>query len=177
MKNFIPLRIDDKRGQCGGFNVLEEIDKTNIRHPNFKATRKRIYYSCQCIVCGLESARLKESIIRGNIRCPCHHYYNKLKKTAIKRKIQFSITAEYMWNMLKQQDYSCALTGRDIYFNSERDKTVSLDRIDSSKGYIKNNIQWLHKEINMFKHKWGQEKFISMCYEVAEHRGLYNVQF
>jgi len=43
----------------------------------------------------------------------------------------------------------------------------SLDRIDSSKGYIKGNVQWIHKDVNIMKNKFNQEYFIEMCKLVA----------
>ena len=45
--------------------------------------------------------------------------------------------------------------------------TASLDRIDSSKGYVEGNVQWVHKMINMSKQQYSQEEFIDMCKAVA----------
>jgi len=45
--------------------------------------------------------------------------------------------------------------------------TASLDRIDSSKGYIEGNVQWVHKMVNMSKQQYTQEEFINMCIAVA----------
>lgn len=36
-------------------------------------------------------------------------------------------------------------------------------------GYIKGNLQWLHKEVNMMKHTKSQEYFIQLCQEVTNY--------
>jgi len=46
-------------------------------------------------------------------------------------------------------------------------RTASLDRIDSSKGYVKGNLQWVHKDINMMKNHYNQKYFIEICKKVA----------
>ena len=43
----------------------------------------------------------------------------------------------------------------------------SLDRVDSSKGYIEGNVQWVHKMVNMSKQQYTQEEFIEMCTAVV----------
>lgn len=48
-------------------------------------------------------------------------------------------------------------------------QTASLDRIDSQQGYNSNNIQFVHKDVNMIKQIYTQDYFIKMCKLVAEH--------
>jgi hypothetical protein len=47
-------------------------------------------------------------------------------------------------------------------------QTASLDRIDNNKGYTKDNIQWLHKNINLMKHCFDQKYFIELCNLISE---------
>ncbi len=68
----------------------------------------------------------------------------------------------------------CALSGLPlIYAIKSRDTnaTASLDRIDSSKGYVKGNVQWVHKTINGMKWDSNEKDFITFCCAVARHRG------
>lgn len=58
----------------------------------------------------------------------------------------------------------CALTGWNI---SIIENTASPDRIDSSKGYVKDNIQWVHKNVNISKNMFDQDHFITMCHAIA----------
>jgi hypothetical protein len=45
--------------------------------------------------------------------------------------------------------------------------TASLDRIDSSKGYIEGNLQWLHKRINIMKGNMSEKEFLDFCESVT----------
>lgn len=91
--------------------------------------------------------------------------FNKFKKSAISRGIEWGISKEYMFSLFNGK---CALTDWDIsseYGNA----TASLDRIDSDKGYIVGNIQWVHSIVNMSKNKYSQDLFIHMCSSVHKN--------
>lgn len=91
-------------------------------------------------------------------------YFNKLKKSAENRKITWEITLD---EMFENFNGSCAMTGWDISLKYS-DQTASLDRIDSSKGYVRGNIQWVHTMVNMSKNKFDSTKFIEMCVSIAD---------
>lgn len=48
---------------------------------------------------------------------------------------------------------------------------ASLDRIDSSQGYIKGNVQWVHKDINKMKFDLSQDRFLELCNIIVQNRG------
>lgn len=89
-----------------------------------------------------------------------------IKANAKKRAIEFRVTRELVYNIFKRQGGKCALTGISLRFDSARQKsygTASLDRIDSSKGYIPNNIQWVHKDINVMKGSMSEDQLKHYC--------------
>ncbi len=98
-------------------------------------------------------------------------FWSSYKCGAEKRKIDFDIDIEYAWNIFLQQNKKCAITKKDIYFGrtNTSEKTASLDRIDSKKGYIKGNIQWVHKDINKMKMDLTFENFVNLCKLVANN--------
>ena len=51
------------------------------------------------------------------------------------------------------------------YKNSKEipENSASLDRIDSDDYYHKNNIQWIHKDIQCMKWNKSEEEFIKWC--------------
>lgn len=110
-------------------------------------------------------------------------YWAGIKKGASgtrgRKKIDFDITIEYAWNLFLKQDRKCALSDLALiipFRNKNRaiSGNASLDRIDSSKGYIENNVQWVHKDINMMKRIYNQDYFISMCELVVKKNKLKN---
>lgn len=84
-------------------------------------------------------------------------YWGKVKHNAKYREIEINITALYAWNVFEAQGGKCAMSGVNLNFaktiNGKKncEQTASLDRIDSSKGYIHGNIQWVHKAVNRIK--------------------------
>ncbi len=97
--------------------------------------------------------------------------WNKIMWGAKRRNYEFSITMKDAWNLFLTQNRKCALTKLPLdLFRMERGKylgNASLDRIDNSQGYVKGNIQWLHKDINMMKNDHKQSRFIELCKLVA----------
>lgn len=95
-----------------------------------------------------------------------------------RRPKEFLITIKYIWELFLKQNRKCALTNLDIGFEgraiSRKKKstskiTASLDRIDSSKGYIEGNVQWIHKDINIMKNDYDVNHFIAMCKLVSKN--------
>jgi hypothetical protein len=83
--------------------------------------------------------------------------------------VSHTISKNYLWNLFLAQKGKCALSGIDIVFHSQcHDKqTASVDRIDSSKGYVEGNVQWIHKDINKMKNEYPQDYYIKLCQMVA----------
>jgi hypothetical protein len=98
-------------------------------------------------------------------------FWTDIKTKAESRKITFAITIKQAWDLFEKQKARCALTGLPISikcgWKNYRDKTGSLDRIDSEKGYIKDNIQWVHKDVNIMKNAFSIERFVEICKLVA----------
>ena len=47
--------------------------------------------------------------------------------------------------------------------------TASLDRIDSSEGYVPGNVQWVHLVVNDLKSNMPQEEFLNWCRDIAAY--------
>lgn len=89
------------------------------------------------------------------------------------RNINVEVDKDYAYGLFLKQNKKCALTGINIDF-AETSKehlhgktSASLDRIDSTKGYVKGNLQWLHKDVNKMKWNLDEEYFISLCTKIA----------
>lgn len=92
-------------------------------------------------------------------------YFSQIKLNASKRNIQFKLTIKYLDKLLQSQEFKCYLSGMKISINN---RTASLDRIDSSIGYVKNNVAWCHKDINRIKSNFSNEYFIHICKQVSD---------
>jgi len=95
-------------------------------------------------------------------------WFNGKLRRAKQRDYEFSITIDYIWDIYIAQDKVCALSGVPISFND----TASLDRIDNAVGYVRENIQIVHKDINYMKYIYSQDYFIKMCNLVASKHNV-----
>lgn len=85
-----------------------------------------------------------------------------------RKKVSVTVTKEYAWDLFLKQNKKCALTGIELIISADHKyNTASIDRIDSSKGYEEDNIQWVHKHINFMKRTYSQDYFIELCKKVA----------
>lgn len=99
------------------------------------------------------------------------------KQGARRRNKEWNLSVLYLWELYEKQNKKCALSGLPIAFselgtNSNivwEHTTASLDRIDSSKGYVEGNVQWLHKHVNVMKNQHSTDYFLSLCAMINNH--------
>lgn len=164
------------------FGYLKLIGKTNE-----KAGDGSYYYELECS-CG-KRIKLRGWQIKHYRSCGCqqrktaskhkdwkgcgkiyHTFFHVIERNARRRGIDVEITINDIWELYLKQRGICALSGLPIGFGerSKHPSTASLDRIDSSKGYTKDNIQWVHKRINFMKNDYIQSEFLALCKRVAD---------
>lgn len=152
-------------------------------------------YECQCD-CGTVKTVYSKHLLSGQSKsCGCQtksgadhkqwlgvgelsgSFFVSIKTHATKgnrAKLDFQVSKEYLWNLFLEQNRRCALTNKELVFNFNRkigpEHTASLDRIDSSKGYIEGNVQWIHKDVNIMKNSYDQQYFIDTCKSIADFK-------
>lgn len=143
-------------------SLIQIANKLGLKSPNCQSIKKRIKklnLNITHLNCGSNNSNWKGcENISGS-------YFASIRCGAKYRNLPFLITIKQIWDIYKEQNGKCNLTGLPIYFS---DKTASLDRIDSSKGYIKENVQWVHQDINYMKQDFTEEKFITYCKLIAK---------
>lgn len=114
--------------------------------------------------CGCKKVELhREKVWKGCGKIS-GEFFSTIRKNAKNRKLDFEIDVKDVWILYLKQNGKCSLTGENIHFGNETElKTASLDRIDSNKGYTKDNIQWVHKIVNFMKQQFGENEFIEWC--------------
>lgn len=88
-----------------------------------------------------------------------------------KKEFEIDIDPSYIESLYTAQRGRCALTGWKIVFSpSQRRNTASIDRIDSDKGYLRGNIQIVHKTVNRTKLDNTEQTFYNICKAVTAYR-------
>lgn len=99
-------------------------------------------------------------------------YYMKHVKSRYK---EYDITLDDLKDLWELQKGICPYSNINLklstHTNTSSDiiHSASLDRIDSSKGYIKGNIQYVSLAINYMKSTMSHEETIQMCKIIAEN--------
>ena len=88
------------------------------------------------------------------------------KGSAKKRGIDWSLTLE----ILEQMPKVCYYTNQPLTFERDKPDTISLDRIDSGKGYESGNVVFCRTDINYMKQQFDLNVFVELCGKVWENR-------
>lgn len=154
----------------------------------FKNYPYRSGWECVCD-CGNITVVYINSLTRGlTTSCGCYQkevvykgykelggqQWSRIKHQAKLRNLTVTLTIQQAWYLYEKQNRKCALSGVSIelkanYKGKESNNTASLDRIDNSKGYSIDNVQWVHKTINIMRNKLTVNEFIDFCKEVTKY--------
>lgn len=106
----------------------------------------------------------------GNVRIA---WYKSFENSALHRGLDWQLNIEDIDCLYEEQNGRCALSGWKIGWSEVGwNHTASLDRIDNNIGYTVDNIQLVHKIINMSRGSLSVEDFITMCESVADRVNL-----
>lgn len=136
---------------CGSCNQYHWVLNRTLTHGK----------SEKCFFCARKNRRGGYEEINGT-------YWETIIRGAKDRNFEFNITIEYIWNLFLTQSRRCALSNMVLVFGYKQDATASLDRIDSSKGYVVGNVQWVHKDVNRMKWAFDEDYFIYLCKQIVD---------
>lgn len=160
----------------GQFSADQIINSWKIVSPKIKVDGEAKVL-CRCIICNKTEKYISAfTLLKGTSKSCYRCAMNKQKGSGnpfwkgegaipgsmFKRAKDKKILAE-TW---EKSGGVCALTGWPI---SIEEKTASPDRIDSTKGYTVDNIQWVHRHVNIAKNMFDLEHFLSICHAVARN--------
>lgn len=106
---------------------------------------------------------------------PFYILFSKIEKSSEKRGWEIGVNYLYIKSLWELQDGKCAYTNIKLsipknFKEMKIDNCVSIDRIDSSLGYIEGNIQLVHRDINIMKLNLNENDFLGLCKSVYNWR-------
>ena len=159
------------------WTVLKLHERKNIEKDGYR----RLIWECRCECSRIgyvQSSNLTQNLSKscglcGESKELAYRLFKKLEHSRGNRKLELdsSIDGLYLISLFESQNGKCAISGVEISLSTGWNIkcTASIDRRDNNKGYIKDNIQWVHKDINKMKHAYTQEYFVNMCKQVAKN--------
>jgi hypothetical protein len=77
------------------------------------------------------------------------------------------ISGRFLRGLIEKQQFRCALSGQFLIPDD-----ASLDHIapfESGGRHERDNVQWVHRDVNNMKGQMPQEVFLQWCVKIAEH--------
>lgn len=99
--------------------------------------------------------------------------FSKLKNLCTKAKLRNQefdpdIDWENLYDIWVEQNGRCAYSGMPLSIETNHPHTVSLDRTDSSKGYVRGNLKLLSWSVNKMKQDLKEDEFLELCFLITE---------
>lgn len=85
-------------------------------------------------------------------------------------RFKVEVTPEFLHRLWDSQQGRCAITNMVMTHRFNSLKSVSIDRIDSDKGYVEGNIQLVCRWVNLAKGKFTNEEVKGVLDEFADSR-------
>lgn len=91
------------------------------------------------------------------------------RKRAKLKNLSYDLSIEWVTELINKQENKCALTKIDFFIPIKKNNhralpfAPSIDRIDSSKGYTKDNVRIVCIAANYALNEFGEEVFKQLC--------------
>ncbi len=149
----------------------------NIQRVNALQNKRMLKQASKIGVKKLKDNGYKSDPFKYYIRNSKMHLKQKNKNG---RSMQHTVTLQQIKTIWDNQNGKCVLTGWDLVLPSSilgwsssnisnKQKHASLDRIDSSKGYTKDNVHFVAYIVNMAKNNLKIQKVIEMAHAIHKH--------
>jgi len=97
-----------------------------------------------------------------------------IKRIKQRKHQKCNITLENLKELWESQKGKCYILGHDLILPDDKQKInhnylASIDRIDNSKGYVKDNIRFVCATVNYAKNKFDDlflKEFLTLCKSV-----------
>lgn len=90
-----------------------------------------------------------------------------LLNSSRQRNKQLDFDIDFLKNLYKKQNGKCFYSGIKMTFNAKSKYKISIDRLNSEKGYQKNNIVLCCWVVNDMKKNLNLQEFIKICKEIV----------
>lgn len=152
---------------CRTCGLYKDIDQFQLNSQN----TARLGRSTQCKKCVADykkaartnSKNIDINTYLGSLLNGCK---TRVRKTKNRRNLQFDIDLEFLIDLYNKQSGLCALTNLQmstIVGKGKHSTNISIDRIDSNKGYTKDNIQLVCAYVNIMKSDKSIEELKYFC--------------
>ncbi len=128
--------------------IIHILEKTRAYHAN-QARNNISYYRRNTLKAKISSAKTRSR----------------------KKKLDFDIDEQFVRGLLDKQNNRCIYTGIE-FIPLNRKYSMSIDKIDPTKGYTKDNIQLTGRYVNTMKARLTESEFFEIIKLIINNRKL-----
>lgn len=104
-----------------------------------------------------------------SLRTACKRIFSYINKRCKEKGHVLDFTAIYLEELFERQKGLCAYTQEPLELSAGKLNTISVDRVNSSEGYLKENVVLTTWAVNNAKQNMNLKYFISMCEKVYKN--------
>lgn len=103
---------------------------------------------------------------------PFRGFLTVSKRSSRNKNLKFDLDLKYLKDLWDGQNGKCFYTGIEMFlaktidYKEFKPNSASLDRIDSSKGYVKGNVKFVCLSINYAKNSFDETDFVNFLSKV-----------
>lgn len=143
--------------------------KMSIEEKNLEKNKRKVYSK---VYAKKQQSKLE---VTGDYKVFLQWKRRKVKASARGRNIEFNLSKEFLYELYEKQKGACYYTGKrmnlTIYSgimpnreNIEKFKDyLTIDRLNSSKGYVKGNVVLCTLKVNTAKGSLNYDEFVQIC--------------
>lgn len=166
--------INRKCRECREIKILNT--ENFVKRPTENGWRGR------CRVCYNKHARVRQEMSKSEKavskkyrdKCsatkPLEMLLRQAKNNSKKYYRECSVNINYLLNIWDQQEGKCYYTNKPMIYGLGFRDSVSIDRIESSKGYIEGNIALCRKQINVMKNDATIKELLDFCEDIVTQK-------
>tara|TARA_R100001530_G_C4290723_1_gene147942 strand:- start:401 stop:802 length:402 start_codon:yes stop_codon:yes gene_type:complete len=132
------------------------------------------------MTCYSRTNEYRREVVYRSLRHYARDKFSKQKSQSKKRGIEWTITFEDVWELLKKQKGNCSVTGIKMTYHKVKDvknkrmgtgvdTNISFDRIDARKGYTADNVRLVCYAVNYMKSDMTDTKLKSWAKRLYEN--------
>lgn len=115
----------------------------------------------------------KRNLRRWIEKSPRFNLYMALKHAVKRRLSPDPITLDQLMEMWREQNGLCAISGQVMTWSKGQlmPTSISLDRIDQTKGYVVGNVRLVCYQANTFRGRWDDAQMLVMAKAIVDNMG------
>lgn len=154
---------EDGLKQCYKCKQISEVSNFYKRGNGYKSI---------CKSCSGKRSKLKltKLSINNDIVFFLQYKLSTAKSRAKKYNMSFNLSIDFLFDLYKQQNGLCFYTNSPMTLNTRCPNSLSLDRIESSKGYVEGNIVLCGFKVNNMKNDLSTSDFVNICELVCKNK-------